>query len=126
MNRYPILDRVNSPQDVKDLSRKDLSELCSEVREFLVEHVAKTGGHLASNLGVVELTVALHRVFDTPRDSIVCPLSFQHPAPAGLSQAERPHRNGAGSHSSGGQAGEKGGARLQDGAEKRALPFHLL
>lgn len=77
MNHYPILDRVNSPQDVKNLSRKDLSELCSEVREFLVEHVAKTGGHLASNLGVVELTVALHRVFDTPRDSIVWDVGHQ-------------------------------------------------
>ena len=77
MNRYPILDRVNSPQDVKNLNRKDLKTLCAEVREFLVEHVSKTGGHLASNLGVVELTVALHRVFDTPWDSIIWDVGHQ-------------------------------------------------
>lgn len=77
MNRYPILDRVNSPQDVKSLNRKDLNEFCSEVREFLVEHVSKTGGHLASNLGVVELTTALHRVFDTPWDSIIWDVGHQ-------------------------------------------------
>ena len=77
MNCYPILDRVNSPQDVKNLNRRDLKEFCSEVREFLVEHVSKTGGHLASNLGVVELTVALHRVFDTPWDSIIWDVGHQ-------------------------------------------------
>ena len=77
MNRYPILDRVNSPQDVKNLNRRDLKEFCSEVREFLVEHVSKTGGHLASNLGVVELTTALHRVFDTPWDSIIWDVGHQ-------------------------------------------------
>lgn len=77
MNRYPVLDRVNSPQDVKSLNRKDLNEFCSEVREFLVEHVSKTGGHLASNLGVVELTTALHRVFDTPWDSIIWDVGHQ-------------------------------------------------
>lgn len=72
-----ILDRVNSPKDIKKLSVKELEELCSDIRRLLVETVSKTGGHLASNLGVVELTVALHKVFNSPVDQIVFDVGHQ-------------------------------------------------
>ena len=61
---YQILDKLNNPGDVKNLPVEEIPQLCDDIREFLVDNVTKTGGHLASNLGVVELTVALHRVFD--------------------------------------------------------------
>lgn len=66
-----ILRRVTKPQVLKSLSDAELSSLCQEIRDYLVESVSKTGGHLGPNLGVVETTVAIHRVFDSPRDSIV-------------------------------------------------------
>ena len=67
----PILDRVNSPADCRRLSLDECRQLSQEIREFLVERVSHTGGHLGPNLGVVELTLALHRTFDSPRDQIV-------------------------------------------------------
>lgn len=72
-----ILNQIHSPEDVKHLSRPELDILAQEVRQTLVETTAKTGGHLASNLGVVELTIALERVFDSPRDSIVWDVGHQ-------------------------------------------------
>lgn len=72
-----ILDKINSPEDVKALSPAEAEELCAEIRDFLVEHVSKTGGHLASNLGVVELTVAIHRVYDTAKDRLVFDVGHQ-------------------------------------------------
>lgn len=72
-----ILDKINSPADVKALPAGELDTLCAELREFLIDHVSKTGGHLASNLGVVELTVALHRVFDFSEDKIVFDVGHQ-------------------------------------------------
>ncbi len=72
-----ILDKVNSPSDIKSLSKDELNTFCEEVREFLIEKVSKTGGHLASNLGTVELTTALHRVFESPYDSIVWDVGHQ-------------------------------------------------
>ena len=66
-----ILETIHSPADVKALDKDRLPQLCQELREFLIEHVSETGGHLASNLGTVELTVAIHRVFDTSRDRLV-------------------------------------------------------
>ena len=66
-----ILENIHTPADVKALDREQLEPLCRELRQFLVEHVSKTGGHLASNLGAVELTVAIHRVFDTSKDRLV-------------------------------------------------------
>jgi len=72
-----ILDKVNDPGDVKRLNQDELSELCSELRELLVSRVSENGGHLASNLGVVELAVALHRVFDSPKDKIVWDVGHQ-------------------------------------------------
>ena len=67
----PILDTIRSPADLKALDQDRLTELAAEVRAFLVEQTSKTGGHLSPNLGVVELTFALHRVFDSPKDAIV-------------------------------------------------------
>lgn len=77
MNSYPILDKISSPEDLKKLSFAELSSLCSEIRRFLVEHVSQTGGHLASNLGVVEMTVALHRVFDSSIDRLIFDVGHQ-------------------------------------------------
>lgn len=72
-----ILESIHSPADVKALPAEQLPELCRELRDFLVEHVSKTGGHLASNLGTVELTVAIHRVFDTAEDRLVFDVGHQ-------------------------------------------------
>lgn len=72
-----ILDRITEPADVKKLSPDEVRQLCDELRDFLVEHVSQTGGHLASNLGVVELTVAIHRVFDTASDRLVFDVGHQ-------------------------------------------------
>lgn len=66
-----VLERIESPRDLRDLSPAELRELASEIRSFLVEEVSRTGGHLGPNLGVVELTIALHRVFDSPADPII-------------------------------------------------------
>ena len=72
-----ILETINSPADVKCLSEEQTATLCRELRCFLVEQVSRTGGHLASNLGVVELTVAIHRVFDTATDRLVLDVGHQ-------------------------------------------------
>ena len=72
-----ILDRINSHDDLAGLDDKQRQTLCAEIREFLVANVAKTGGHLASNLGVVELSVALETVFDTQKDRLVFDVGHQ-------------------------------------------------
>ena len=72
-----VLDRIESPQDLKALSLEELAELARDCRSTIVETITKTGGHLASNLGVVELTLALHRAFDSPSDRIVWDTSNQ-------------------------------------------------
>jgi 1-deoxy-D-xylulose-5-phosphate synthase len=66
-----LLENIHGPRDLDALSTAQLVELAAEVREFLVREVSKTGGHLGPNLGVVELTIAMHRVFDSPHDAIV-------------------------------------------------------
>ncbi|NLW74131.1 MAG: 1-deoxy-D-xylulose-5-phosphate synthase [Clostridiales bacterium] len=76
-NKYPILSTINSPCDIKKLTQPELKSLAAEIRGFLVENVSKTGGHLASNLGVIELSIALHRVFDSPRDHIIWDVGHQ-------------------------------------------------
>jgi 1-deoxy-D-xylulose-5-phosphate synthase len=73
----PILDQIESPDDMKDLTLKDLKQLSHELRWEVLEAVSKTGGHLSSSLGVVELTVALHYVFDMPTDQIIWDVSHQ-------------------------------------------------
>ena len=72
-----LLDSINQPKDLKQLNEQQVKQLCAEIRQFLLENISKTGGHLASNLGVVELTVALHRVLDTPQDKIVFDVGHQ-------------------------------------------------
>src|SRR6266542_2310336 len=66
-----LLDQIHSPVDLKSLPADQLDCLAGEIREFLVDSISRTGGHLGPNLGVVELTIALHRVFDSPRDLLV-------------------------------------------------------
>ncbi len=75
--KYRILDKIDSPDDLKKIDDDDIPELCREIRSFLISNVSRTGGHLASNLGVVELSVALHRVFSTPRDHIIFDVGHQ-------------------------------------------------
>ncbi|WP_273430693.1 1-deoxy-D-xylulose-5-phosphate synthase [Chitinibacter tainanensis] len=74
---YPILDQIDSPADVRALAREQLPQLAQDVRQFLLDSVSRTGGHFASNLGAVELTVALHYVFDTPHDRLVWDVGHQ-------------------------------------------------
>ena len=66
-----MLEQVRGPADLQHLSQDQLTELADEIRQFLIHKVAATGGHLGPNLGVVELTLALHRVFDSPHDPII-------------------------------------------------------
>src|SRR6266513_1151902 len=66
-----LLERIESPADLRALDRAQLAQLCREIREFTVDAVQQTGGHISSSLGATELTVALHRVFDSPRDKLV-------------------------------------------------------
>ena len=74
---YPLLDTIVFPADLRKLARTDLPQLARELRAYLLNSVAQTGGHLSSNLGTVELTVALHYVFDTPRDRLVWDVGHQ-------------------------------------------------
>ena len=75
--RYPLLDGIHSPTDLRAMAAADLPALAMELRAFLIESVSATGGHLASNLGTIELTLALHYVFDTPNDRIVWDVGHQ-------------------------------------------------
>jgi 1-deoxy-D-xylulose-5-phosphate synthase len=74
---YPLLDAINDPTDLRRLPRESLAPLAEELRAFLIDSVSKTGGHLSSNLGTVELTIALHYVFDTPNDRLVWDVGHQ-------------------------------------------------
>lgn len=74
---YPLLDTINYPSQLRELERKALPQLADELRKFLVESVSTTGGHLSSNLGTVELTIALHYVFNTPHDRLVWDVGHQ-------------------------------------------------
>lgn len=74
---YKFLDKINNTKDLKNLNIEDLPELCTEIRDFLVKNISKTGGHLAPNLGVVELTVALHYIFNSPDDKIIFDVGHQ-------------------------------------------------
>ena len=74
---YPLLERIQAPGDVKFLTDNDLPQLCEEIRQFLIQSVTSTGGHLSSNLGVVELTVALHRALDLSQDKILFDVGHQ-------------------------------------------------
>ena len=77
MSPSPLLDTINSPADLRRLDRRQLPQLATELRAFLIESVSQTGGHLSSNLGTVELTIALHAVFNTPEDRLVWDVGHQ-------------------------------------------------
>ncbi|MBK7417142.1 MAG: 1-deoxy-D-xylulose-5-phosphate synthase [Dechloromonas sp.] len=77
MSAFKLLDAINSPADLRRLERKQLPQLVSELRAFLIESVSQTGGHLSSNLGTIELTIALHAVFNTPEDRLVWDVGHQ-------------------------------------------------
>ena len=66
-----MLEKIQKPNDIKKIPADQLPALAEEIREFIIESLSKTGGHLASNLGVVELTIAMHRVFDLPKDKLI-------------------------------------------------------
>src|SRR3979409_759407 len=74
---YPLLETINFPEDLRKLLPEQLQPLAEELRGFVLESVSKTGGHLSSNLGTVELTIALHYVFNTPLDRIVWDVGHQ-------------------------------------------------
>ena len=72
-----ILENIEKPSDIKKLKKKELDILAREIRDFLIEKISITGGHLASNLGVVELTMAIHIAFDLPKDKIIWDVGHQ-------------------------------------------------
>ena len=72
-----MLERIQKENDVKKLNPEELIKLAEEIREFLIEKTSKCGGHLASNLGVVELTIAMHRIFELPKDKIIWDVGHQ-------------------------------------------------
>ena len=72
-----ILDTINAANDIKKVPESELTALAGEIREFLIEHISRTGGHLASNLGTVELTMAMHLVFNLPEDKIIWDVGHQ-------------------------------------------------
>jgi len=77
MSTYPILEKVDDPADLRLLDRRELAQLADELRSFIVDSVSSTGGHLSSNLGTVELTIALHYVFNTPDDKLIWDVGHQ-------------------------------------------------
>ena len=77
MKKYRILDNIQSTKDLKKLSYDELAQLCSSLREFIVDNVSKTGGHLSSNLGVVEIAVALEREFNSKVDRLIYDVGHQ-------------------------------------------------
>ena len=77
MSNYKFLNNINFPSDIKKLSNSELKILSKEIREKMIQAVSKTGGHLGAGLGVVELTVALHYIFDTPKDKNISHVGHQ-------------------------------------------------
>ena len=76
-NKYPLLTTINSPADLRALDVQQLPQVCSELREFLIDELSENPGHFASSMGAIEITVALHYVFDTPYDRIVWDVGHQ-------------------------------------------------
>ena len=72
-----MLEKIQKPNDIKKIPADQLPALAEEIREFIIESLSKTGGHLASNLGVVELTIAMHRVFNLPKDKLIWDVGHQ-------------------------------------------------
>ena len=73
----PLLSKINSPADLRSLSPSELPKICEELRQFIIDHVSVNGGHFGASLGVTELTVALHYVFNTPEDQLVWDVGHQ-------------------------------------------------
>ena len=97
--RYPHLNCINTPEDLKKMPVEDVKSLCTEIREFLIERVLKNGGHLASNLGAIEATIAIHRVFSSPQDHIIFDVghqSYTHKLITGRREAFDTLRHGGG------------------------------
>ena len=95
----PLLDRIDSPADLRELSDNDLKQLAAELRFETVDTVSQTGGHLGASLGVIELTVALHAVFETPHDRLIWDVSHQaypHKILTGRRSGMRTLRQGGG------------------------------
>ncbi len=69
--KYPILSKINYPNEIRKLELADLKQLCSDIREYLIDTISEIGGHFGGGLGTVELTVAVHKVFNTPEDLVV-------------------------------------------------------
>ena len=76
-----LLEQIREPQDIRNLNAEELKELAEEIRHFLIEKISVTGGHLASNLGVVELTIALYLAFDLPEDKVIWDVGHQSCVP---------------------------------------------
>lgn len=77
MNKYPLLEKINSPYDLRQIPVSDLPEVCKEIREFIIDTLSNVGGHFSSNLGAVELTVAIHYVYNTPIDRLIWDVGHQ-------------------------------------------------
>ena len=75
--QFELLSKINSPKDIRGYSNDELLELCNEIRSYTIDTITEIGGHLAPTLGVVELSVALHHVFDTPKDKLVWDVGHQ-------------------------------------------------
>lgn len=77
LSKYGILDSVNMPEDIKQFNNDELKELCTQIRRFLIDNISKTGGHLAANLGIVEISVAICKLFDMPADKVIYDVGHQ-------------------------------------------------
>ena len=92
MELYTLLPHINSPEDIKSLDKKQIAELAQEIRKHIIDVVGKNGGHLASNLGNVELTIALHKHFNLPEDKLLFESQFQSISSGGcISYIETPN-----------------------------------
>ncbi|MCK5087734.1 MAG: 1-deoxy-D-xylulose-5-phosphate synthase, partial [Melioribacteraceae bacterium] len=76
-SKYELLSKVDSPKDIRDFNNVQLKQLCGEIREYMIDVISQTGGHFGGGLGSVELTVALHKVFNTPEDILVWDVGHQ-------------------------------------------------
>ena len=88
-----MLEKINKPNDIHKIALADFPQLAEEIRLFLIESVSQTGGHLASNLGAVELTLALHNVLELPQDKIVWDVGIRHIPTRSLPEGKRVLRN---------------------------------
>ena len=77
MEEYKLLNHIKSPSNIKNLNNEETDLLCEEIRSYLIKTVSENGGHLASNLGTVELTVAIHKCFDSPNDAVIFDVGHQ-------------------------------------------------